>query len=94
MQQILFGAIENLPIENGEPNLSTSPTIRQEIKLGLEAVPRPYPRGLDFALKAQVLDLFAHFERLRDAVVSIEVRHGLPHRLIIESSAGRRESRA
>ena len=87
MQQLFFGTIENLPIENGEPNLAMSSVIRQEIKLGPEAVPRPNSRGADFALKAQVVDLFSHFGRLRDAVVTIEVRHGLPHRLIIERPA-------
>jgi|HubBroStandDraft_5_1064220.scaffolds.fasta_scaffold244654_2 hypothetical protein len=84
IQQLFFGTIENLLIENGEPNFSISSVIRQEIKLGPEAVPRPNPQGIDFALKAQVVDLFSHFDRLRDAVVTVEVRHGLPHRLIVQ----------
>lgn len=86
IQQVFFGTIENLAIEGGEPKLTPSPTIRQEIKLGPE-VPRPTPQGLDFALKDQVIDLFGHFDRLRDAVVSVEIRHGLPHRLIVERKA-------
>jgi hypothetical protein len=81
-QQIFFGTIENLAIQNGEPNTTSASMIRQEIKLGPDATP-PQPRSGDFALKAQVIDLFDHFDRLRNGIVTIEVRHGLPHRLII-----------
>lgn len=82
IQQTFFGAIENLPIENGEPNAALA-SVRQEIKLGPDAVPRPKPLSADFELKAQVIDLFQRFDHLRDGVVTVEVRHGLPHRLIV-----------
>lgn len=82
IQRTFFGSIENLPIENSEPN-SALATIRQEIKLGLEAIHDTEPWPADFKLKAQVIDLFDHFDRLRNAAVTIEVRHGLPHRLIV-----------
>lgn len=82
IQQTYFGTIGSLPIENGEPMCALA-TIRQEIKLGLERTPRNKPWPADFELRAQVLDLFEHFDRLRNALVTIEIRHGLPHRLTV-----------
>jgi hypothetical protein len=84
MQQLPFGIIENLVIRGKEPSLSPPPKITREIKLGVEANTRPSPEDGDFLLKRHVTDLFEHFDQLRDGtVVTIEVRHGLPARLIL-----------
>ena len=87
MQQLHFGKIENLVVLHGDPVFSPPPTITQEIKLGPESAPRSGPNQIDFALKSHVIDLFNHMERLRDgSLVTIECRHGLPTRLIVERS--------
>lgn len=84
MQQLPFGIIENLVIRGKEPSLSPPPKITKEIKLGVDAPTRLAPGDADFALKRAVTDLFEHFDRLSDgSVVTIEVRHGLPARLIV-----------
>ena len=43
----------------------------------------------DFALKAQVRDLFDHFDALRTGTIrTLEVKHGLPFRMQVEEAAG------
>ena len=82
MQQLNFGKIE-LVVLGSEPSFNPSPRITQEIKLDVDAE-RQDPRNDNFTLKRHVTDLFDHFNQLRDgAVVTIEVRHGLPARLIV-----------
>jgi hypothetical protein len=87
MQQLHFGKIE-LTVQAGEPSFTPAPTITKEIKLGIDAAKQPVPTNDDFALKRSVTDLFAHLERLGNgSVVAIEVRHGLPARLIVTRAA-------
>ncbi|MGO9111120.1 MAG: hypothetical protein ACLP9L_18000 [Thermoguttaceae bacterium] len=61
-----------------------APKITKAIKLGADTTERPATANDDFALKRHVTDLFEQFDRLPDgSVVTIEVRHGLPARLIV-----------
>lgn len=85
MQQLNFGRIEDLEIRDGDPVFSPAPRMVQDIKLGGENGPRPELGHTDFVLKNQVSEFFDHLSRLRDGTVeSIEVKHGLPFRLVIE----------
>jgi hypothetical protein len=84
MQELYFGKIEDLLTQAGEPSFTPRTRITQEIKLGSEAAGRAAPGNDAFNLKQQVTDLFDHFSCLPDgARVTIEVRHGLPARLIV-----------
>jgi hypothetical protein len=84
MQQLHFGKIEDLVVLSGEPSSTPPPKITKEIKLGIDAIDRSAAEQNDFALKRQVTDLFAQFDQLSDgSVVTIEIRHGLPARLIV-----------
>ena len=88
MQRLHFGTIENLIVRGGEPSFVPPPKVTKEIKLGIETTARPASQDGDFLLKRNVSDLFGHFDRLRDgSVVSVEVRHSLPTRLIIITEA-------
>ena len=74
----------DLVVSGGEPSFSPPPKITREIKLGIDAPARPDSEGGDFQLKQAVTDLFQHFDQLRDgSVITVEVRHGLPARLIV-----------
>jgi hypothetical protein len=85
MRQLHFGRIENLVVKNGDPAFDPRTRITQEIKLGPEAVARTVGSDTDFALKRQVLDLFDRLGELdKDSMITIEVRHGLPSRLVVE----------
>ena len=87
MQELYFGTIEGLAIKGGDPCSIPAPKITQEIKLGTDSTERPTTPTENFALKRHVTDLFDQFDRLSDwAVVTIEVRHGLPARLVVVRS--------
>jgi hypothetical protein len=88
MQRINFGSIEKLVIEKGELVFDPPPRIVREVKFGAENGPRPEAAKQDFALKAQVRDLFAQIEEIGDGVIhSLEVKHGLPFKMVIEEKA-------
>lgn len=83
MQRNPFCNIETV-VSGGEPRFNPPPKITREIKLGIDAPARPSAEDAYFGLKRAVTDLFEHFDRLRDGTsVTIEVRHGLPARLIL-----------
>ena len=85
MESINYGRIENLVVRHGEPVLEPPPRIIREIKFGGDNGPRPEAAKADFALKAQVRDLFAQMEAMGDGVIrSIEIQRGLPFRMTVE----------
>ena len=88
MQSMNFGRIENLTVRAGTPVLDPPPRVVRDVKLGGENGPRPEAAKQDFALKAQVRDLFAQLEAMGDGTVRcIEIRHGLPFKMAIEEAA-------
>lgn len=87
MQRYNFCRIENLEVRGGEPVFNPAPRITQEIKIGAENARRPEPEKDDFVLQAPLIELFEHLARLGDGRIAfIEVRHGLPRRLVVELS--------
>ncbi len=85
MQRLNFGRIENMAVCAGEPVFDPPPRITQDIKIGGENGPRPELTRDDFTLKSQFAELFDHLSRLGEgSVAMIEVKHGLPFRLVIE----------
>lgn len=84
-QTIHFGRIEELEIRNGEPVFSPEPGVFLELKLDTADGPRPELRLDCFELKSQVERFIEQVARLKDGTVErIEVRHGLPFRMVIE----------
>lgn len=90
MQALNFGRVEQLQVRGGEPVFSPSPRLIQDIKFGsADGGPRPELVREDFPLKASVLELFEHLDRISDGMVAaVEVRYGLPFRVIVERSYG------
>ena len=85
MQRLNFGRIEDLEIRGGDPVFTPAPRLVQDIKLGGDNGPRPELANADFVLKSQVGEFFDHLSRLGDgSVESIEVKHGLPFKLVVE----------
>lgn len=88
MQRINFGSIEKLVIKKGDLLFDPPPRVVREVKFGGENGPRPEAAKQDFALKAQVRDLFAQIEAMGDGVIHcLEVKHGLPFKMVIEENA-------
>lgn len=87
LQRINFGRIEGLLVEAGEPVLDPLPDVRYEYKFGGDNGPRPELGRPDFALKAQLVELFEHLDRIVEGGIDVlEVKHGLPFRMIVSES--------
>ncbi len=87
MQRINHGRIEELHILNGDPTFDPPPRVVCQRKLDHEETPRPELSKVDFALKADVVRLFAQLDAIGDGVViCIEVLHGLPFRITFEEA--------
>jgi hypothetical protein len=92
-QTINFGRIEELEIRSGEPMFSPEPRVFLELKLEATDGPRPESRLEWFELRSQVERFIEHVGRLKDGTVErIEVRHGLPFRMVIEAMPAEVES--
>ncbi len=84
MQALNFGRIEHLCIAGGEPAFHPPPKVSRELKFGGENGARPELSLGDFVLKAEVRELFDAITEIRDGVIErIEVRHGLPFRMVV-----------
>jgi hypothetical protein len=76
----------DMVIRGREPSFTPAPKITREIWLGTDAATRPVADESDFSLKRVILELFEYFDKLPDgSAITIEVRHGLPTRLIYNS---------
>jgi hypothetical protein len=85
MQRYSFCRIENLAVKGGEPAFHPPPLVSEDIRLGASNGPRPELSLDDFVLRAPVIEFFEHLQRLGEGRIAlIEVRHGLPIRLVIE----------
>jgi len=90
MQQYSFCRIENLHVRGGEPVFDPAPRVTQDIRLGGDNGPRPELAKDDFLLRTTARELFEHLNRVgTGTVAAIEVRYGLPVRLLIEKPASR-----
>lgn len=88
MQEINYGLIEGLVILDGEPVFDPPPRRVRDVKFCAENGPRPEAAIEDFALKAQVRDLFAHLDALGNGTIRrLEVQRGLPFRMQVEEDA-------
>jgi hypothetical protein len=84
MQQLYFGRIENLVIQDGQPIFDPMPRVVREHKFGGENGPRAEAATADFLLKTQVIDLFKLFDELGDGIIEVlETKHGLPFRIFV-----------
>ncbi len=87
LQSINFGRVEELEIRNGEPVFSPAPRVFVELKLDVNDSPRPESRLERFPVREQVARLFTQIAHLNEGTVEvIEVRHGLPFRMVIEAT--------
>ena len=83
IESLEFGAIEQLCICGGQPRFEPEPRIVQSIKLDSAAADRTADAP-NLTLKSEFTSLFDRLSSLRDGLVAIEVRHGVPFRLVIE----------
>jgi hypothetical protein len=87
-QRINFGRIEQLLIADGDPVLTPPPLVIREIKFGGENGLRLESEISDFILKSQVVELLRFLDEFRDGAIDVlEIKHGLPFRMLIREAA-------
>lgn len=84
IENLGWGRIDGLSIQSGQPTYERPPRIVQEIKLGGQPEREPRDTATDLTLKKEFVSLFDELRKLRTGVVSVEVRHSVPFRLILE----------
>src|SRR5438045_1768643 len=84
-QSVNFGQILGITIQNGDPVFHPAPTIFVDFKLDSDEGERQEADLPDFALRDQVRRLMARLDELKTGKIErIEVRSGIPRRVIIE----------
>lgn len=84
-QQTKYGRIEDLEVVDGEPVLGPGALVLIDVKLDAAASPEDRPTDRDFVLSAEIVQLIAVLDRIRNGrVSSVEVRAGLPRRVVFE----------
>jgi hypothetical protein len=86
IEALRFGVIERLSIRGGIPCYETDPHIVQAIKLDSDTPGDAGHCHADLTLKREFDNLFHELAGLSDALVDVEIRHGLPVRLVLERS--------
>jgi hypothetical protein len=86
-QSIDFGRIEDLDVRSGEPVFSPAPRVLCSVDLAADEGSRPEYHLGDFALPKETARLMGRLSELGHGTVTlIEVRAGLPRRLVIENT--------
>ena len=84
IEELGFGRIEQISVCDGKPCFERATEVVQEIKLGSEIEPRVEHSNADLTLKSEFERLFNLLDQLRDGIVDIEIRHGVPFRLVVK----------
>lgn len=83
-QSLNFGQIIGLMIRDGDPVFHPEPTVLLDVKLDADEGERPEAALDDFTLRDEIRRLLAHLDQLQNGTVErIEVRYGVPRRVII-----------
>jgi len=85
-QALNFGQIQGLRLRDAEPVLNPPPVALVETRLDLADEPRPEIELKDFELPDELCRLMARLDEIKNGMIErIEVRGGLPRRLVFES---------
>jgi hypothetical protein len=85
-QAINHGSIEDLEVRHTEPIFDPMPVALRDVKLDSDEGPRPELDPGDFALSDEVLRLVCLLDEMSCGTVRrIEVRAGVPRRIVVES---------
>jgi hypothetical protein len=89
IEQLGFGQIQHLAIRGGEPCFGSATRVIQEIKLASPPEPRIGAQDGSASLRQEFRSLFECLQEIVEGTADIEVRHGLPFRLIVERNQER-----
>jgi hypothetical protein len=81
-----YGQIHHLEIRDSDPVLNPPPLILADIKLDSDEEPRSEVELTDFVLRDEICRLMAWLDELKVGTIArIEVRAGIPRRMVFES---------
>jgi hypothetical protein len=88
-QSTNYGYIPDLSIKDKEPVLDPSPVLLVDIKLDSDERPRDEFNSADFVLCAEIIRLLTLLDQIENGKISrLEVRAGIPRRLVYEHRIG------
>jgi hypothetical protein len=86
-QSINHGHIEALRVAAGEPIFDPAPTVLIDVKLDQDEGPRPEVNMADFELCGEVRRLLDRVDQIKNGEIDrIEIRAGIPRRLVFQAS--------
>ena len=81
-----YGQIQSFEIRDCDPVLTPTPSVLVELKLDGDEEPRLEVGLADFIVRAEICQLLAHFDELKNGSIErIEVRGGIPRRVILKA---------
>jgi hypothetical protein len=85
-QSINHGSIENLRVEHAEPIFEPAPAVLKDVKLDSDEGTRPELSLENFVVGDEAGRLMNHLDEMdRGILRRVEVRAGIPRRIVIES---------
>jgi hypothetical protein len=85
-QTINHGSIEGLKVETSQPVFDPPPVVLKDVKLDSDEGPRPERALEDFVVGDEIVRLITSLDNMQCGVVRrVEVRAGIPRRIVIES---------
>jgi hypothetical protein len=82
-QEIKYGSIRGLQVQDGEPVFDPQPVFLTDVKLDVDRVARPEIDLPDFVLRDEIICLMEHLDELVNTTIEcLEVHAGVPRRLI------------
>lgn len=86
LQTVSFGELQSVRVQDGDPLFDQACVMLVDAKLDKEEVSRPEIELADFELRAEVGRLMSWLDELKNGTIHrIEVRAGIPRRLVFES---------
>ncbi len=88
MHECPYSRIDRLALVNGDPVFTSETKVVAETKFGCGDGPRSEAGLPDYALKKEHVELFRQFDEIGSGeILALEVRGGLPFRIIREIAA-------
>jgi hypothetical protein len=85
-----FGEIRDIEVRHGEPVFGSASQVLVDLRLDANEAPRAETRLLDFDLCQEFCRLLLQLDRIENGrIARIEIRAGLPRRILFESHVGR-----
>jgi len=85
-QTVNYGQIKGVVVRDGDPIYDPAPVVVVDAKLYRDDGPRPELNLADFELRDDVRRLMARLDDAKNGMIQrIEVRDGLPRRVVLES---------